>query len=82
MALHAIGQRSQPPIRKPVQRRIKSKPLFEPDGDDDVPRPPIRDELDDMDDPELALAIQASLEDRAASHNPGTLCWKRNTAKF
>ncbi|OJA13616.1 hypothetical protein AZE42_03967 [Rhizopogon vesiculosus] len=69
MALHAIGQRSQPFVPKPVQRRIKSTPLFELDDDDDIPRPPIRDEFDDI---EVALAIQASLEDHAADYNPST----------
>ncbi|KIK41973.1 hypothetical protein CY34DRAFT_172258 [Suillus luteus UH-Slu-Lm8-n1] len=61
MALHAIGKRSQPSIPKPVQRRIKSKPLFDPDDDEDISR--SFDEFDHIRDPELALAIQASLED-------------------
>ncbi|KAG0706759.1 hypothetical protein DFH29DRAFT_116872 [Suillus ampliporus] len=72
MALHAIGNRSQPSVPKPVQRRTKSKPLFDPDDDDDDDdtfRPLIHDELEDIDDPELALAIQASLKDRV-DHNP------------
>lgn len=61
MALHAIGKRSQPSVPKPVQRRIKSKPLFDLDDDEDISR--SLDEFDHIRDPELALAIQASLED-------------------
>lgn len=67
MALHAIGKRSQPSVPKPVQRRIKSKPLFDLD-DDDISRPLIQDEFDDIEDAELALAIQASLEDHTAHY--------------
>ncbi|KAG1739201.1 uncharacterized protein EDB91DRAFT_1054037 [Suillus paluster] len=73
MALHTIGKRSQPSVLKPVQRRIKSKPLFDlDDDDDDTSRPLIHNELEDIDDPELALAIQASLEDSAANYKPST----------
>ncbi|KAG1750845.1 hypothetical protein EDB19DRAFT_2009468 [Suillus lakei] len=71
MALHAIGKRSQPPVPKPVQRRIKSKPLFDLDDDDDIPRP-LDDEFEYMKDPELALAIQASLEDHTAHYKTST----------
>ena len=88
MALHAIGQRSQPSVPKPVRRRIKSKPLFElDDNDEGAFRLPVRDEFDDIEDPELALAIQASLEDHAVKDNPGTLCqrriqWKLTSVSF
>lgn len=77
MALHAIGKRSQPSIPKPVQRRIKSKPLFDPDDDEDISR--SFDEFDHIRDPELALAIQASLED----HNkPSASFQDGDMAKF
>lgn len=71
MALHAIGKRSQPPVPKPVQRLIKSKPLFDLDDDEDISRP-LDDEFDHIRDPELALAIQASLEDHTANYKPIT----------
>ncbi|KAG2347803.1 PIN domain-like protein [Suillus weaverae] len=71
MALHAIGKRSQPSVPKPVQRRIKSKPLFDLDDDEDISRP-LDDEFDHIRDPELALAIQASLEDHTATYKPIT----------
>lgn len=69
MALHAIGKRLQPSMPKPVQRRIKSKPLFDLDDDEDISRP-LDDEFDHIEDPELALAIQASLEDHTANYKP------------
>ncbi|KAG1821643.1 uncharacterized protein BJ212DRAFT_1445185 [Suillus subaureus] len=78
MALHAIGKRLQPCVPKPVQRRIKSKPLFEPDDDEDIYRP--LDEFDHIGDPELALAIQASLEDHTANYS--TSFQSRDMAKF
>lgn len=71
MALHAIGKRLQPSMPKPVQRRIKSKPLFDLDDDEDISRP-LDDEFDHIEDPELALAIQASLEDHTANYKPIT----------
>lgn len=80
MALHAIGKRSQPSVPKPVQRRINSKPLFELD-DDDESRPAIRDEFDDIEDPELAMAIQASLEDQAVNYTSSTFCQKTVTVR-
>ncbi|KAG1841670.1 hypothetical protein DFJ58DRAFT_70830 [Suillus subalutaceus] len=67
MALHAIGKRSQPSVPKHVQRQIKSKPLFDLDDDEDISRP-LDDESDHIRDPELALAIQASLEDHTANY--------------
>lgn len=67
MALHAIGKRSQPSVPKHVQRRIKLKPLFDLDDDEDISRP-LDDEFDHIGDPELALAIQASLEDHTANY--------------
>lgn len=74
MALHAIGKRSQPFVSQPVQRRIKSKPLFDLDEDEDISR--SLDEFDHIRDPELALAIQASLEDHnkpSASFQDGNM---------
>ncbi|KAG2146147.1 uncharacterized protein EDB93DRAFT_487566 [Suillus bovinus] len=79
MALHAIGKRSQPSMPKHVQRRIKSKPLFDLDDDEDISRP-LDDEFDHIEDPELALAIQASLEDHPANYKPVTS--KPSPSKF
>lgn len=69
MALHAIGKRSQPSVPKHVQRRIKSRPLFDLDDDENISRH-FDDEFDHIRDPELALAIQASLEDHTANNKP------------
>ncbi|KAG2074311.1 PIN domain-like protein [Suillus decipiens] len=53
------------------QRQIKSKPLFDLDDDEDTSGP-LDDEFDHIRDPELALAIQASLEDHTANYKPIT----------
>lgn len=61
MALSAISRGSQNGSVPPsVQRKVKSQPLFDLDDEDILPRfrPPESDE----EDPELAMAIQASLD--------------------
>lgn len=61
MALSAINRRSgKDTVSRPVQQHIKSQPLFDLDDEDELPRfrPPESDE----EDPELAMAIQASLD--------------------
>jgi DNA excision repair protein ERCC-5 len=65
MALTAIGKRYSPkklaPLRtKPIQRKLKAKPLFDLDLDDEM-RPPEPDPESDDDD-ELAFAIQESFD--------------------
>ena len=65
MALSAISSRSQKSaVSQPVQRRAKPRPLFDLDDEDELPRfrPPESDE----EDPELAVAIQASLDSQHA----------------
>ena len=54
------GSRTTRVSRTPGQRRVTR--LFDLDEDDDLPRLPSEDINDDDDDPELAIAIQASLE--------------------
>jgi len=81
MALHAIGKRSQPSVPKHVQRRIKSRPLFDLDDDENISRH-FDDEFDHIRDPELALAIQASLEDHTANNKPSTSLQSKDIAKF
>ncbi|KIJ66988.1 hypothetical protein HYDPIDRAFT_26400 [Hydnomerulius pinastri MD-312] len=68
MALSAIGKRSQPvAVTKPVQRRVKTKPLFDYDDDDDLPHfHPVGEDSSD-EDPELAMAIQASLDTNSSN---------------
>ncbi|KAF9243402.1 hypothetical protein BU15DRAFT_86379 [Melanogaster broomeanus] len=76
MALSAIAKRSQADtIAKPAQRRSKTKQLFDLDDEDDLPRfrPLESDEEDEGDDPELAMAIQASLDSQGAKGSPMTL---------
>lgn len=61
MALSAISERLQKAaVSQPVQRRAKPQRLFDLDDEDELPviRPPESDE----EDPELAVAIQASLD--------------------
>ncbi|EGN98893.1 hypothetical protein SERLA73DRAFT_108084 [Serpula lacrymans var. lacrymans S7.3] len=73
MALSAIGKRSSThitrrPPPKPLQRKTRPKPLFELEDEDDRPQP-----IEDDEDVQLAMAIQASLEEptpmNAISHN-------------
>ncbi|KAG8213306.1 hypothetical protein J3R82DRAFT_11785 [Butyriboletus roseoflavus] len=61
MALSAISKRSQKSTgSQPPQHRVKPQPLFDMDDEDELPRfrPPESDE----EDPELAIAVQASLD--------------------
>ncbi|KIK93609.1 hypothetical protein PAXRUDRAFT_33961 [Paxillus rubicundulus Ve08.2h10] len=68
-ALSAISK--HPPTgttAKPIQRRIKTKPLFDLDDEDDLPR--FRSLECDEEDPELAMAIQASLDSQGTRGSP------------
>lgn len=61
MALSAISRRSQNGIvPRPRQHREKPQPLFDLDDEDELPR--FRPSEADEEDPELAMAIQASLD--------------------
>jgi DNA excision repair protein ERCC-5 len=65
LALSAIDERTAKiNPSKPIQRRHKTKPLFDFDEDEnDMPFPPaIDDEEEFNDDPELAFALQESLD--------------------
>ncbi|KAH7930209.1 PIN domain-like protein [Leucogyrophana mollusca] len=63
MALSVIGKGSQDALpSRPVKRKPKPGRLFDVDEDDEFPR--AVDDVEDDDDPELALAIQASLDGR------------------
>ncbi|KAF9223772.1 PIN domain-like protein [Gyrodon lividus] len=65
MALSAMAKRSQAgTIAKPVQRRVKTKLLFDLDDEDDLPR--FHSLESDEEDSELAMAIQASLDSQSA----------------
>ncbi|KAF8843762.1 PIN domain-like protein [Paxillus ammoniavirescens] len=68
MALSAISKRSQAGTTAKPVRRIKTKPLFDLDDEDDLPR--FRSLESDEEDPELAMAIQASLDSQGTK---GTL---------
>lgn len=61
MALSAIGKRSEKRMgSQPAQHRVKPPPLFDMDDEDELPR--LRPPESDEEDPELAMAIQASLD--------------------
>ncbi|KAG6813945.1 hypothetical protein H0H92_005200 [Tricholoma furcatifolium] len=74
MALSAIGNRSithQPVQRSTIDQRIeRERPLFDL-ADDDELQEQLRGQLidDDADDPMLAIAIQASIEQQAVQMN-------------
>ncbi|KAH7884449.1 hypothetical protein F5I97DRAFT_1812007 [Phlebopus sp. FC_14] len=54
-----------PVVSGPVQRRVKAQPLFDFDEDDELPH--LRAEYQaDEEDPDLAAAIQASLDTRSS----------------
>lgn len=61
MALSAINRRSQKgTASQPARHRAKPQPLFDADDEDELPR--FRAPESDEEDPELAVAIQASLD--------------------
>ena len=65
MALSAISKRSEKgTVAQPVRRRAKPQPLFDMDMDDADELPQFRLPESDEEDPELAVAIQASLDSR------------------
>ena len=61
MALSAINRRSQKgTVSQPVQHRAKPQSLFDMDDEDELPQFRLPDS--DEEDPELAVAVQASLD--------------------
>jgi DNA excision repair protein ERCC-5 len=61
MALSAISRRSRKgTVAQPVRRRAKPQPLFDMDDEDELPQ--FRLPESDEENPELAVAIQASLD--------------------
>lgn len=67
LALSAVEKRAPGPS-KAIQRRHKAKPLFDFDEGDGEYAPIVEDDFDD--DPELAFALQESLDQASA---PGTV---------